>query len=296
MKTKLSVIIPVYNEGSTVGQLLDLVWRKDIPGVQKEIIIVESNSSDNSRKVAEDFYLNKNKITPDTVKLILQDKPEGKGKAVRAGLAAATGDIVLIQDADLEYDVNDYTSLLEPLLLGKTNFVLGSRHLSASGWKIRKFGKNQIRSRFMNLGGLIFHGLFNIFFGTRLTDPTTMYKIFKRECLDDFDLVSNRFDFDFELLGKLIRSGNRPIEIPVSYVSRGFEEGKKVRIFRDPLTWVWAIFKFRVCPLKVSKQKNLSPLDKKKPIQIIPEDLSLPLSGTPNRANLILDSEIRHDC
>lgn len=250
MKSKLSIIIPVYNEASTVRQVLDQVWGQDTLSLEKELIIVESNSSDVSRAIVEKFTIEKNAVTPNAVKLILQPRPRGKGCAVREGLEAATGEIILIQDGDLEYDVRDYPVLLEPLLSGKCDFVLGSRHLSAGSWKIRKFGKNRIRSSLMNLGGVFFHALFNFIYGTELTDPTTMYKIFRRSCLKDFDLIANRFDFDFELLGKLIRSGHPPLEVPVNYVSRGFEEGKKVRVFRDPLTWVLAILRFRFCPLK----------------------------------------------
>jgi glycosyltransferase involved in cell wall biosynthesis len=292
MNTKLSIIVPVYNEGSTVGQLLDSVWQKNIIHIFKEIIIIESNSSDDSRKIVENFTLNKNKLSPGSVLLILQDKPGGKGKAVREGLKAATGDIILIQDADLEYDVEDYPALIQPILRGDTNFVLGSRHLSASGWKIRNFGKNQFRSRFMNLGGLIFHGFFNLIFGTKLTDPTTMYKVFKRTCLKDFDLVSNRFDFDFELLGKLVRSGNRPIEIPVSYVSRGFEDGKKIRIFRDPLTWVWAILKFRMCSMKLTNRDTLPTSVKGELFQPGTENLNINLSGIADKTAPFSNSEI----
>lgn len=260
-QTKLSIIVPVFNEGKTVRQLLDLVWNQQISGVEKEFVIVESNSQDDSRAIVQKFANEKNTIVPHSVKLILQEAPGGKGKAVREGFRAATGEIILIQDADLEYDVKDYPSLLEPILDGHSHFVLGSRHMGAGNWKIRKFGKNQIRSRIMNLGGILFHGLFNLFFGTRLTDPTTMYKVFRRSCLKEFDLVSNRFDFDFELLGKLIRAGFMPIEIPVSYVSRGFEDGKKVRVFRDPLTWIWAILKFRFCPLKKNMEKDAIPAE-----------------------------------
>ncbi len=260
MKPKLSIVIPVFNEVKTVGQLLDLVWNLELESVDKEIIIVESNSSDGSREIVQKFTQIKKPSPHHSVQLLLQERAEGKGKAVREGLEAATGDIILIQDADLEYDVNDYGALVAPLLSHQTDFVLGSRHLSSGSWKIRSFGKNQIRSRFMNVGGLLFHTLFNLVFGVKLSDPTTMYKVFRRSCLENFDLVSNRFDFDFELLGKLIRSGYHPLEIPVSYSSRGFEDGKKIQIFRDPWTWVVAIFKFRFCPISkpIRKEKAQS--------------------------------------
>lgn len=254
----LSVIIPVYNESKTVRQLLDQVWTARLEEgptlLTKELIIIESNSSDDSRRIVQDFAQAINASSPGSVTVILQDRPRGKGNAVRAGLDAASGEIILIQDGDLEYSVTDYPALLAPLLRNRTDFVLGSRHMSADGWKIRKFGKNQLRSKFMNMGGLLFHTFFNLIYGTSLTDPTTMYKVFKRSALDNFDLVSNRFDFDFEIIAKLIRTGHKPLEIPISYTSRGFEEGKKIRIFRDPLTWVVAILRFRLCSLRSTRK------------------------------------------
>lgn len=250
MQITLSIIIPVFNEFRTVRELLDLVWNVELGPIRKELIIVESNSTDGSREFVKAFADKKNLGNPGSVKVLLEAVPGGKGRAVRAGLAAASGDIVLIQDADLEYDVQDYKALIQPIVDGKSTFVLGSRHLSSGSWKIRKFGKRGVSSQILNIGGVFFHWLFNFTFGTKLSDPTTMYKVFKRSCLENFELVSDRFDFDYELLGKLIRSGAVPIELPVQYNSRGFAEGKKVRMFRDPLTWVWAIFKFRFCKMK----------------------------------------------
>lgn len=250
MALKVSIIIPVFNEASTVRELLNRVWAQELPGFTKELVIVESNSTDGSRKIVADFTEEK-KRDPSPCKLIFQDRPLGKGFAMREGLAAATGDIILIQDADLEYDVNDYPALLQPIADGRTAFVLGSRHLDV-GWKIRHFEKSPWKSLVLNLGGWFFHGFFNLLYGQRLTDPTTMYKVFRRECLTGLQFSANRFDFDFELLGKLIRSGFHPLEVPVSYSSRGFDQGKKVRVFRDPMTWVIAIIRYRFSALRSS--------------------------------------------
>ena len=256
MPMKVSIIIAVYDEASTLATLLDRVWAQPLPKAAKEIIIVESNSTDGSREIAAEFAARHSADTATQIQLIYQDRPMGKGFAIRAGLAAATGDILLIQDADLEYDVADYPDLLQPILEGRAAFVLGSRHLGPDGWKIRKFANNGLQSAFMNLGGTIFHAFFNRLFSTRLTDPTSMYKVFRSDCLAGLAFTCNRFDFDFELLGKLIRAGFSPMEIPVSYRSRGFDEGKKIRVFRDPLTWIIAIVKCRFGALGVAKEES----------------------------------------
>ena len=247
---KLSIVMAVYNEGSSVGDTLERVWAEELPGTQKEIIIIESNSTDASRAICEAFTKKVNLQAPGSIKLILQERPKGKGNAVRAGLKEASGDIILIQDADSEYDTKDYARLLAPIIEGRVNFVLGSRHLSAGSWQIRKFESSPAKAALLNLGGTLFHALFNFMYGTKLSDPTTMYKVFRRSCIDGVLFEANRFDFDFELVAKLIRLGNIPIEVPVSYVSRGFEEGKKVSIWRDPFTWVRAIIRYRYAPLR----------------------------------------------
>lgn len=244
--SKLSIVIPVFSEVTYVTELLERVWKAALPdGLHKEIIIVESNSKDGSREQCQKFIASHPADSRRSAQLILQDQARGKGNAVREGFKYATGDIVLIQDADLEYDVNDYSSLVEPILNGKTGFVLGSRHLSSGGWKIRKFEQSPVKAALLNFGGLFFHGLFNVLFGTKLTDPTTMYKVFRRSFLKEFSLTANRFDFDYELLGKLIRTGHIPLEVPVIYKSRSFAEGKKIRIFRDPLGWILILFRAR---------------------------------------------------
>jgi glycosyltransferase involved in cell wall biosynthesis len=238
----LTVVVPVFNEGGTAREALDALLAKQITGVQFEIIIVESNSTDGSRDIVLDY-----KADP-RVKLILEDAPRGKGHAVRAGLAMATGDIVLIQDADLEYDLDDYEELLVPIITGRQTFVLGSRH-GQSGWAIRKFDDQPLHAFVMNLAHWTFTLMINAALGIWLRDPFTMYKVFRRDCLDGLTFESNRFDFDWELLMKLVRKGHRPIEIPISYKSRSFKEGKKVSMIRDPLTWLRAVVKYRFVKL-----------------------------------------------
>ena len=204
--------------------------------------MVESNSTDGTRSIVETYAAH------PRVKLILEDRPRGKGHAVRAGLAHATGDVILIQDADLEYDLDDYDILLAPLAAGRQEFVLGSRH-GEGGWAIRKFSDQPFQALILNLAHWGFTLLINVALFIWLKDPFTMYKVFRRECLEGLTFECNRFDFDWELLMKLVRKGHRPIEIPISYKSRSFKEGKKISMFRDPLTWLWAVVKYRFVKL-----------------------------------------------
>jgi SAM-dependent methyltransferase len=241
---RLTVVMPVFNERATFSTVIGQLLEKSIPDVDISVVIVESRSTDGTREEVEKI------ANCDRVTVVYEDAPRGKGHAVRAGLAHATGDYVLIQDADLEYDMDDYESLLEPLMTGRAAFVLGSRHgADGRGWKVRHFADQVAVSWYMNLGHVFFTMLFNVTYGTRLRDPFTMYKVFRRDCLHGLRFEANRFDFDWELVGKLVRAGYRPLEIPVNYHSRSFNEGKKVSLIRDPLTWIRACFKYRFQPL-----------------------------------------------
>jgi glycosyltransferase involved in cell wall biosynthesis len=244
-------VVPAYNEAATFAPMMEGLLRKELPGLEIEIIIVESNSTDGTREAALKY-----KDHP-RVKLILEDQPRGKGHAVRAGLNAASGDYILIQDADLEYDLEDYDALLEQLVGGRSAFVLGSRHGGRKVLKMRRFTGQHGLSLFVNFGHWFFTTLVNVLFLQRLRDPFTMFKVFRRDCLFGLKLEYNRFDFDFELLIKLLRKGYRPIELPVNYRSRSFKEGKKVRMFRDPLTWLKALARLRftkIDPMAVAEQ------------------------------------------
>jgi glycosyltransferase involved in cell wall biosynthesis len=237
----VSIIVPVFNEQGTVRQLLDTLLMKQLQGVRKEVIIVESNSTDGSRQIVESYARH------DEVKIILQPKARGKGFAVREGLAAATGDIILIQDADLEYDLDDYEGLLEPLIAWQSMFVLGSRH--QFGWKMRKFTDAPLMAAILNMGHQFFRTLINLALRAQMTDPFTMFKVFRRDALFGIKLSSSRFDLDIELVMKLVRKGYVPLEIPVNYTSRSFAEGKKVSFVRDGLTWITTILRFRLNPI-----------------------------------------------
>lgn len=240
--TSVSVVLPVYNEALTVAAILDEVTTIEIPGVDIEVIVVESNSTDGSREVVQRY------AGHPRVRLVLQDHPSGKGNAVREGFGHASGDIILIQDADLEYRVSEYPLVLAPLVAGETNFVLGCRH--APGRPIRHFEAAHRTSWVMNGAHWVFTTMFNTVYRTKLRDPFTMYKVFRTSCIVGVPFTSNRFDFDWELVAKLVRLGNKPLEVPITYISRDFHSGKKVRFFRDPMTWMVALVKYRFTPLR----------------------------------------------
>lgn len=239
---KTTVIMAVYNEAATVRVAIEGVLSKKVRGCEIDLVVVESNSTDGSRDIVNEYRSN------PRVNVILEDSPRGKGHAVRQGLSVATGEVILIQDADMEYDFEDYDSLIETLRDGAHTFVLGSRH-GGDKWKVRHFEGQPIVAFLANSVHWILTFAINVLFGVRLTDPFTMFKVFRRSAIQGLTFSSNRFDFDYELLLKLIRRGYKPIEVPVNYSARSFKQGKKVRFFRDPLTWVWAIIKFRFSKL-----------------------------------------------
>jgi glycosyltransferase involved in cell wall biosynthesis len=240
MPNRLSIIIPVYNEMATVATLLNRVVTYPLEGIEKEIIVIESNSMDGSRSVVQKFD------AEAKIKAIYENRPEGKGHAVRAGLAAATGDWILIQDADLEYEISDYPTLLNPLKRGEAAFVLGSRHLGHQSWSYRSTSAvGTFMSVFINAGVWVYTQFFNQLYGQRLTDPATMFKVFRRDCLQGLTFHSNGFDLDWEIVAKLVRKGFTPLEFPVTYRSRGFNEGKKVRLWRDGWVSLVAILRYR---------------------------------------------------
>jgi len=244
----LSVIIPAYNEHTTFTEIVEQVLAKKVEGVDLEIVVVESNSTDGTRQLALAY------LDHPRVQLVLEDRPLGKGHAVRTGLRVAKGDLMLVQDADLEYDINDYDALLAPLLNHQVNFVLGSRHKATkNSWKIREFVDSPALAMLFNFGHLLFLTLFNLMYRQQLSDPFTMFKVFRRECIAGLSFECNRFDFDYELVIKLLRKGYKPLELPVNYRSRSKKEGKKVTLIRDPITWIAALVKFRHKPLYPSK-------------------------------------------
>jgi len=245
----ISIIIPVYNEEKTVSDLLNSVINKQFGELDKELIIIESNSTDSTREIVKDFV-----AKHEGVKLILEEKPRGKGHAVRAGFDVASGDFITIQDGDLEYDINDYDKLIVPLVNYQRAFILGSRHMG--DWKMRDFGAGKkATAAYVNFGHILLSSLINIGCGVSLKDPFTMYKMFRRDCISGLSFDGNRFEIDWEIVIKLIRKGYIPMEIPVNYISRGFDEGKKIALFKDPIICVIAFIRYRFL-YKMPKRSN----------------------------------------
>ena len=236
---KLTIIVPVYNEAKTVATALsNLISYTQILSRETEILVVESNSSDGSRNIVKVFEKS------GAVKVFYQDIATGKGNAVRLGLDQATGDVVVIYDADEEYETSDMDKLIQLIESGSTSFALGTRH--QQGNPMRVMAQHKIRSYILNQAHVFFVWFFNVSFGVKLTDPFTMYKMFRREIFNNIILEANRFDFDWEIAGKAILLGSKPVETPITYNARGFSDGKKIRIFRDPITWIVLVFKIKL--------------------------------------------------
>jgi glycosyltransferase involved in cell wall biosynthesis len=235
---KLSIVLPVYNEARYAARVIDAVLAKQLR-IDKHVIIVESGSTDGTREIVRRYD------GRPGVEVVLEDRPRGKGHAVRAGLRRVTGSIVLIQDADFEYDIDDYDALLEPILQRKATFVLGSRSLGLDDWKVRRYGETPVRRMLLNAAQVLYAKTYNALYQQRVTDVNTMFKVFRAECLEGLDLESDGFDLDIELACKLARNGNSPMEVPVNYVARGFNDGKKIRFLRDAVPTYLAFFRYR---------------------------------------------------
>ena len=238
---KLSVIFPVYNERATVKKILDQVLAFRMDGLETEVIIVEGNSTDGTREVIKEYE------GKPGVRVFYEDKPKGKGAAVRKGLAEVTGDIVLIQDGDLEYKVSDYPKVLTPIIEGKADIVFGSRARDPeTHWQYRQFkGFEAIYGFFVNIGGVFFTALFNALYGTKLTDGATMFKVYRASILKGLVLKSNGFDYDWEMQAKLAKQGHSFYETTISYHARGRDEGKKIVFWRDGFLVAVAIVRYR---------------------------------------------------
>jgi glycosyltransferase involved in cell wall biosynthesis len=228
---KLSVIIPVYNEEQTINEVIDRVWAVDLGEIEKEVIIADDGSTDATARIVDAHRY----IREGLVQIRHNPINLGKGAAVRLGLSMATGDVLLIQDADLELDPQEYGRLLEPILQGRADIVFGSRFLLASG---RVPLKTRWANRFLT-------ALTNVLFLARLTDMETAYKVFRREVMSDLRLRCVGFDFEPEITAKFLLAGHRIVEVPISYNPRRADEGKKMR-WIDGVDAIYTLLKCRL--------------------------------------------------
>lgn len=229
---KLSIVMPVYNESAHIDEVITRIQRVQLPAAitDRELIIVDDGSSDGTQNKLMSY-------SDDSTMVVHSSRINfGKGTAIRIGLTYVTGDIVLVQDGDLEYDPNDYPALLEPIIRGEAKVVYGSRFME----------KSRIPGmRFPNwLANMILRFMANVLFGSRITDEATAYKVFARDVLRGVELRSKRFEFCPEITAKVLKAGYAIKEVPIYYNPRSFEQGKKIT-WRDGYVAIWTLLKFR---------------------------------------------------
>jgi glycosyltransferase involved in cell wall biosynthesis len=241
---KISVVIPVYNEKTTIEEILQRVLDTEM---RKEVIVVDDCSTDGTRQILENMEARRasgESFTPrqeggdplalGDLRIFFQTQNQGKGAAVRRGFAQATGEVLLVQDADLEYDPRDYPKLLEPILDGRADVVYGSRFLG---------GPQRVHYFWHYVANRILTLLSDIFTNLKLTDMETCYKVFRKEVLQGIEIKSNRFGFEPEITAKIAKHKWRIYEVPISYAGRTYEEGKKIT-WKDGVQALWCIIRF----------------------------------------------------
>ncbi len=225
----LSVVIPVYNEADTIEQIVEAVRGSEIDDL--EIILVDDGSTDGTRDVL------RQKIEPNVARVIYHERNQGKGAALRTGFAAATGDVVIVQDADLEYDPSEYPKLIAPIASGRADVVFGSRFVGGEPHRVLYFW-HYVINRFLTM-------LSNVFTNLNLTDMEVCYKVFRREILQKIRIEEDRFGFEPEITAKVAKLGCRIYEVGISYSGRTYGEGKKIG-WRDGIRAVWCILKYNL--------------------------------------------------
>jgi glycosyltransferase involved in cell wall biosynthesis len=224
--TKLSVIVPAFNERNTIVEIVRRMRAVELP-MAREIIVVDDGSNDGTRDVLK-------QLDDSTLRVVYHPENRGKGAAIRTGLEYVTGDLVLIQDADLEYDPDDWPKLLNPVLKGRAVVVYGSRF---TGERRNMLFWHWVANRFLSL-------LANVLFNSTLSDMETGHKLFDRRIIDQVSLRARSFDFEPEVTAKLLKAGIRIYEVPISYAGRTLEEGKKIT-WQDGAIALWTLVKYR---------------------------------------------------
>lgn len=227
----LSIVIPVYNEKSTIKEVISIIQSVNIDKIDKELVIVDDCSKDGTREILQAIKRQNN------INLILHERNLGKGAALKTGITVATGDIVLIQDADLEYDPNEYPKLLKPILKGKAEVVYGSRFRNMEEMRVLDFW-HYLTNKFLTT-------LSNMFTNIRLTDMETCYKVFKKDVIKAIDIKEKRFGFEPEITAKIAKMKCEIYEVGISYNRRTYQEGKKIG-WKDGLHAIWCILKYNI--------------------------------------------------
>lgn len=234
---KLSIIIPVYNEEKTIGEILKKVSNEKIPGVEKEIIVVDDGSTDKTSDIVKS-----SKLKIPNIKNFVHEVNRGKGAAVLTGIKNSTGEYIIIQDADLEYDPKFIKQLIKPILDKKSKVVYGTRikrlpHLSGEEKSFR-FLLHYFGNRFLSL-------ITSILYGQWITDMETCYKLFPKAALKGVKMNAKGFEFEPEITAKLLKRGYKILELPIEVKPRGYEEGKKISAVKDGSKAIWYLFKYR---------------------------------------------------
>jgi len=229
----LSIIIPVYNEEKTIKEIVSKVKKVKLPvDINREIIVVDDFSGDRSYKILKNI---------DGICLIRHKKNLGKGAAIRSSVEKSIGDIIIIQDADLEYDPFDYPELIDPILSGKAKVVYGTR---LRNYPMRVFGRKHTPFVTHYLGNIFLSFTTRLLYGSTITDMETCYKVFRKEVIENIKIKSNRFEFEPEITAKILKAGYKIYEVPIKVKPRGYDEGKKIT-WRDGFLAIWTLIKYR---------------------------------------------------